>query len=128
MNREEFEVKVLLYIMIKSLEEISKVDEEMQEILEDFDAKIQWKLGDLRAYLVFGEGKVTGKLDEEIENPDVTLIMHDLTKAKMLLSGELDGTSAYMSGDLTIEGNLQITMQMTEITELIYDYMELIRE
>ena len=68
MIREEFELKVLLFIMTKSLEEISKVDEEMQEILEDFNAKIQWKLGDLRAYLLFEEGKVTGKLDEEIEN------------------------------------------------------------
>ena len=45
-----------------------------------------------------------------------------------MLSGELDGTSAYMSGDLTIDGNLQIAMRMNEVTEFILDYMELLQE
>ena len=43
MEKVEFQAKMMFYIMCKSLEENAKVDEELQEELEDFDGKIQWK-------------------------------------------------------------------------------------
>ena len=123
MDKEEFQVKIMFYIMLKSLDEIAKVDEELQDDLEDFEAKIQWKIGNFTGYQVFKDGKYSGVIDAEIEDPDVTLTIRDLNIAREFFSGELDGTAAYMSGDLQIEGNLQITMTYNSLAEYIMDYL-----
>lgn len=39
-----------------------------------------------------------------IDSPDVTLILTE-SNAAMMFTGQLDSTSAYMAGDLKIEGN-----------------------
>jgi putative sterol carrier protein len=39
-------------------------------------------------------------------------------------SGEIDPTSAYMSGNLSIEGNLQGAMNYGEILEMIRAFIE----
>ncbi len=127
MEKKEFQVKMIFYIMLKSLEEIAKVDEELQEELEDLEGTIQWKLGNIRGYQVIKDGKYSFKIDEEAEDPDVTLIMEDLELARQMLSGELDGTSAYMSGDLQLEGDLQLVMSYGPLAEYIQDYLEPIR-
>ena len=127
MEKKEFQVKMIFYIMLKSLEEIAKVDEELQEELEDLEGTIQWKLGNIRGYQVFKDGKYSFKIDEEAEDPDVTMIMEDIELARQMLSGELDGTSAYMSGDLQIEGDLQLVMSYGPLAEYIQDYLEPIR-
>ena len=124
MDKEEFQVKIMFYIMLKSLDEIAKVDEELQDDLEDFEAKIQWKIGNFTGYQVFKDGKYSGVIDAEIEDPDVTLTIRDLKIAREFFSGELDGTAAYMSGDLQIEGNLQLTMTYNSLAEYIRDYLE----
>jgi len=123
MDKKEFQVKILFYIMLKSLDEIAKVDEELQDDLEDFEAKIQWKIGDFRGYQVFKDGKYSGVIDDEIEDPDVTMTITDLEIAREFFSGELDGTAAFMSGDLQIEGNLQLTMTYSSLAEYIMDYL-----
>jgi hypothetical protein len=41
-----------------------------------------------------------------------------------ILSQEIDPTSAYMGGDLQIEGNLQDAVAFGEISELARDYIE----
>lgn len=127
MEKKEFQVKMIFYIMLKSLEEIAKVDEELQEELEDLEGTIQWKLGNIRGYQVIKDGKYSFKIDEEAEDPDVTMIMEDIELARQMLSGELDGTSAYMSGDLQIEGDLQLVMSYGPLAEYIQDYLEPIR-
>jgi putative sterol carrier protein len=124
MDKEQLQVKILFYIMLKSLEEVAKVDEDLQDELEDFEGKIQWEIGDFKGYQVFEDGKVIGIIDEELDDPDVTMIMEDLDQARNLFSGELDGTTAYMSGDLKIEGDMQIAMRIGTFTEFIMEYME----
>ncbi|MHA1271759.1 MAG: SCP2 sterol-binding domain-containing protein [Candidatus Helarchaeota archaeon] len=124
MDKEKLQVKALLYIMLKSLEEISKVDEDLQDELEDFEAVIGWKLADIVGYQVYKDERITGVIDELPKNPDVILIMEDLSKAAELLRGDLDGTSAYMSGDLKIEGDMQLAMKIGTFTEFIMDYLE----
>jgi putative sterol carrier protein len=75
--------------------------------VEGWNCKIQYDLGGeadvwfrIQA-LKFSSGK--GK----IENPDVILILSE-KNAAMMFTGQLDSTSAYMAGDLKIEGNSAI--------------------
>lgn len=117
-------MKILLYIMIESFKEIAKVDEDLQEELEEMDMRIQWKVADLNAYISFKEGKIEGELDKVIENPSVILMMPTYDTAQGLLTGKIDGTSAYMAGDLTIEGNLADAMEFTNLSEILMDYLE----
>jgi len=113
--------------MAKAFEEIAKVNEDFQEDLEDIEGTIQWNIGNIRAYLSFEEGKYSFVMDEEAEDPDVTMILEDIDFAQRFFSGEEDGTSAYMSGDLKIEGNLQLTMTYGSLAEYLQDYLALLR-
>ena len=127
MEKKELLVKMMFYIMVKSLEEIAKVDEDFREDLEDLEGTIQWKIGNIRAYQVIEDGKYSFVMDAEAEDPDVTMILEDIDFARQFFSGEVDGTSAYMSGDLKIEGDLQLTMSYGSLADYITDYLEPIR-
>ena len=127
MDKVEFQSKMMFFIMCKAIEEIAKVDEELQEEMEDFDGKIQWKIASYKGYQVFDEGKYSFVMDEEVDDPDLTMIIESAETAKGFFSGEVDGTSAYMSGDLKIEGDLQLAMSFGSLAEFITDYLEPIR-
>jgi len=127
MDKKEFQVKMMFYIMAKGFEEIAKVDEEFQEDLEDIEGIVQWNIGNIRAYLKFDEGKYSFEMDAEADDPDVTMILEDIEFARQFFSGEVDGTSAYMSGDLKIEGNLQLTMTYGSLAEYLGDYLKFLR-
>ena len=73
MDKKEFQVKMMFYIMAKGFEEIAKVDEEFQEDLEDIDGIVQWNIGNIRAYLKFDEGKYQ-YLIERFENTSNSLL------------------------------------------------------
>ena len=118
--KEILEIKVLLYFMGKGLEEISRTNEDFQDDFEDDEGIIQWKIGDnINMYMEISEGKFTAHLDEEHENPTVTLIVPDLKNAKGILRGDVDGNSAYMAGDLKIEGELPLSMKMGQAAEYL---------
>ena len=127
MEKKELQLKMMFYIMVKSLEEIAKVDEEFQEDMEDIEGIIQWKIGNIRAYQKFEEGKYSFVMDAEAEDPEVTMILEDIEFAQKFFNGEVDGTSAYMSGDLKIEGDLQLTMAYGSLADYITDYLEPMR-
>lgn len=127
MDKKEFQVKMMFYIMAKGFEEIAKIDEEFQEDLEDIEGIVQWNIGNIRAYLKFDEGKYSFVMDAEADDPDVTMILEDIDFAQRFFSGEEDGTSAYMSGDLKIEGNLQLTMTYGSLAEYLGDYLKFLR-
>ncbi len=127
MDKKEFQVKMMFYIMAKGFEEIAKVDEEFQEDLEDIDGIVQWNIGNIRAYLKFDEGKYSFEMDAEADDPDVTMILEDIDFAGRFFSGEEDATAAYMSGDLKIEGNLQLTMTYGSLAEYLGDYLKFLR-
>jgi putative sterol carrier protein len=118
--KDILEIKVLLYFMGKGLEEISRTNEDFQDDFEDDEGVIQWKIGDnINMYMEISEGKFAAHLDEEHENPTVTLIVPDLKNAKGILRGEVDGNSAYMAGDLKIEGELPLSMKMGQAAEYL---------
>ena len=124
MEKKELQVKMMVYIMAKSLEEIAKVDKELKEEFEELDGIIQWNIGNIRAYLKFKDGNYSFVMDEEAENPDVKMILEDIELAEKFFRGELDRISAFMSGELKIEGDLQLTMYYGSLIKYIEDYLE----
>ncbi len=120
--KEILQTKVLLYFMGKGLEEISRTNDEYKEDFEDYDAVIQWNIGEnIHMCLVIEAGQVTAHLDEVHNEPTVTFTVEDYSKAKEILTGATDGTSAYMSGDLKMVGDMQAGMKMGQVAEFLTD-------
>lgn len=110
--------------MFELFKQIAAENEDLREELEDMDIAIQMIVTDadakfwLKAHdgtLEFGEG--------EVENPSFTFSATKEVGAGMLF-GEVDATSAYMAGDITVEGNLQDAMAFQEIIELALEAYE----
>lgn len=76
-------------------------------VISDFDKKFWIRIKD--ADFNFGEG--------EIADASFTLKASMLTMAK-LIYGEMDPTSAYMAGDIAIEGNLQDALAFNDFLEI----------
>ncbi len=104
--------------------QVAEENEDLKEELEDMDITIQMNITDADAKfwlkakegtLEFGEG--------DVENPSFTFSAKKEIGAGMLF-GEVDATSAYMAGDITVEGNLQDAMAFQEIIELALEALE----
>ena len=104
--------------------QVAEENEDLKEELEDMDITIQMIITDadakywLKAHdgtLEFGEG--------DVENLSFTFSATKEVGAGMLF-GEVDATSAYMAGDITVEGNLQDAMAFQEIIELALEALE----
>ncbi|MFO8017593.1 MAG: SCP2 sterol-binding domain-containing protein [Promethearchaeia archaeon] len=105
-------------------EQVSQENEELAEELEDMDIIVQMVITDkdkkfwikaIEGNIEFGEG--------EVDNASFTFSCTMEVGAGMLF-GEVDATSAYMAGDITVEGNLQDAMAFQEIIELAMEAFE----
>ena len=111
----------IMELMKQASAEIDDLKEELEDIdlfigqmvVEDKDFKWWVKIGD--GVFDYGEG--------EGDDPSFTLSANWETMGG-LMSGEVDGTSAYMSGDLKIEGNLQDTMAYGEYLQFAAETLE----
>ncbi|KKN26006.1 hypothetical protein LCGC14_0878940, partial [marine sediment metagenome] len=83
--------------------ELEDMDIAIQMVITDADKKY-W-LSVKEGALDFGEG--------DVENPSFTM-SSTLEVGAGILMGEVDATSAYMAGDITVEGNLQDAMAFQE--------------
>jgi putative sterol carrier protein len=110
--------------MMEFFKQISKESEDLAEELEDMDITVQMILTDIdkkfwikatAGDLTYGEGTT--------ESPSFTFSAVKAVGAGMLF-GEVDATSAYMAGDITVEGNLQDAMAFQEIIELAMEALE----
>ena len=110
--------------VFKFFQSVSKENEDLAEELEDMDISVQQILTDVdkkywikaqNGEITFGEGAV--------DNPSFTFSCTMAVGAGMLF-GEVDATSAYMAGDITVEGNLQDAMAFQEIIELAMEAFE----
>lgn len=115
-----------LYEFVKQLAE---EEDELKEELEDIDTMVVQLIvsdADYKYWVKIGEGKLDYG-EGEGEDPSVTMSATGATWSG-LSSGELESTSAYMSGDLVIEGNLQDAIAYGEVLslaqELGADYFE----
>jgi len=104
-------------IMMKSLafiKQVSTENEDLKEELEDMDIAIQMVINDAdtKFWLSVKEGLLDFG-DGDVENPSFTM-SSTLEVGAGILMGEVDATSAYMAGDITVEGNLQDAMAFQE--------------
>ena len=111
------------------VKQLAEENEELKEELEDIDLMVvQLVITDIdyKYWVKIGDGKLDYG-EGEGEDPSVTMSATGATWAG-LTSGEIDSTSAYMSGDLVIEGNLQDAIAYGEVLglaqELGADYFE----
>lgn len=106
--------------------QLSVENEELQEELEDineFSAQIVISEPDFKCWIKLGGGKFEYG-EGEVDDPSYTLSCRQEIMGGMM-QGEIDSTSAYMAGDLTIEGNLQDAITYGEFLSLA---MELSRD
>ncbi|MBY8982934.1 MAG: SCP2 sterol-binding domain-containing protein [Candidatus Lokiarchaeota archaeon] len=87
--------------------QIANEMEDLKEELEDIEITVQIILTDVdkKYWIKAVEGKLSYG-DGEVENPSFTFSATKEIGIGMLF-GEVDATSAYMAGDITVEGNLQ---------------------
>jgi len=105
--------------MYEFVKQMAEESEDLKEELEDIDAMaVQLVVTDVnyKYWVKLGDGKIDYG-EGEAADPSVTMSATGATWAG-LSSGELDSTSAYMSGDLAIEGNLQDAIAYGEIVGL----------
>lgn len=115
-------------VLLEALKQLAQENEEIKEEVEDMDtiiAQFEWTDVNYKYWLKVGEGEVE-YAEGEAEDPSVTLKAIAEIWAS-LGSGELDSTSAYMSGDLEIEGNLQDAIAYGEINSLVSDVLRELR-
>lgn len=110
-------------LMYEFVKQVAEEDEDLKEELEDIDEMVVQIVvtdQDYKYYLTLGEGKFN-YAEGEAEDPSVTMSATQATWGG-LASGELDSTSAYMSGDLVIDGNLQDAIAYGEILGLAMEH------
>ena len=104
--------------------QIAEENEDLKEELEDMDIVIQMIITDRDAKFWLKAHDGTLEFDDGVtENPSFTFSATQEVGARMLF-GEVDATSAYMAGDITVEGNLQDAMAFQEIIELALEAFE----
>ena len=110
--------------MYEFIKQVSSENEDLAEEIEDMDIAIQTVLtdSDQKFWLKVQEGSLDYG-EGEVENPSFTMSSNLEVGAGILL-GEVDATSAYMAGDITVEGNLQDAMAFQEIVELSLEAFE----
>ncbi|MFX1314724.1 MAG: SCP2 sterol-binding domain-containing protein [Promethearchaeota archaeon] len=106
------------------IKQVSTENEDLKEELEDMDIAIQMVItdADYKFWLTVKEGDLDFG-DGEVENPSFTM-SSNLEVGAGIMMGEVDATSAYMAGDITVEGNLQDAMAFQEIIELALEAYE----
>ncbi|NHJ23408.1 MAG: hypothetical protein EAX89_02460 [Candidatus Lokiarchaeota archaeon] len=104
--------------------QIAEENDDLKEELEDMDIVIQAVVtdADYKFWLKAHDGTLEYG-DGDVDNPSFTFSANKEVGLGMLF-GEVDATSAYMAGDITVEGNLQDAMAFQEIIELALEAYE----
>ncbi|MFX0099632.1 MAG: SCP2 sterol-binding domain-containing protein [Candidatus Hodarchaeota archaeon] len=98
-------------------EELEDIDIVAQIILSDVDKKYWVKVADSK--IDYGEGAV--------DDASFTLTAN-LEKGSGILMGETDATSAYMAGEISVEGSLPDALSFQSVTELAMEIFEELTE
>ena len=112
-------------LLCEAFKQLAAENEDIKEEVEDMDLTVvqfEWSDVGYKYWVKFGEGQVDYG-EGEAEDPSVTMIAASPTWIG-LGSGEIDATSAYMAGDLQIEGNLQDAIAYGEINGMVGDVLK----
>ena len=110
--------------LLEFLKQVSKENDDLKEELEDMDIVVQMVISDKDAkfWLTAQNGAVDAGTGD-VDSPSFTFTA-SFEVAVGMMTGEVDATSAYMAGDITVEGNLQDAMAFQEILELAMEAYE----
>ncbi len=112
-------------ILAEALKQLAAENDELKEEVEDVEeiiVQFEYTDADYKYWVKVGEGSVDYG-EGEADEPAVTMKASGATWAG-LGSGELESTSAYMSGDLQIEGDLQAAITYGELNGIMRDILE----
>jgi len=111
-------------MVFEFFKQVAGENEDLKEELEDMDIVVQQVLTDVnrKFWLIAKDGKLDYG-EGDVDNPSFTFSCTMAVGAGMIY-GEVDATSAYMAGDITVEGNLQDAMAFQEIIELAIEAFE----
>jgi len=115
-------------VLCEAMKQLAQENEDIKEEVEDMDTivvQFVWTDVDYKYWVKVGEGNVDYG-EGEIDDPSVTMKAISTTWAGMG-AGEIDATSAYMSGDLQIEGNLQDAIAYGEINNMVGEVLSELR-
>ena len=106
--------------------ELSLEDEDLREEVEDADFCMQYVMTNEGQEFKFWIACRDEKLDFGMgEGTDVSVTMTaSAENIFAMFSGQADSTALYMSGDLTIDGNLQDAMAFGEIASIAAELLE----
>jgi putative sterol carrier protein len=111
--------------LLELVKQVAAEDEELKEELEDMDKIIGQMVvndKDFKYWLSSGDGEFEFG-EGDTNDPSFTMKANWETMGGMM-SGEVDGTAAYMSGDLVIEGNLQDVMGYAEFMRIAVEALQ----
>ena len=111
-----------MFRLVKALAEES---EDMKEEIDDMDEiKVGFAVTDKDFHfgVVMGDGKVE-VTEGALDDASVTLST-TMENWSGMLSGEVDATSLYMGGDLSIDGNLQDAIAFGEVLNIMQEELE----
>ncbi len=104
--------------------QVAEENDDLKDELADMDIEVQQKISDVgKDFWIKASGGVITYGEGAAASPSFTFTATMKTAAGMLF-GEVDATSAYMAGDITVEGNLQDAMAFQEIIELAMEAFE----
>ncbi len=84
---------------------------------DDLEATFQFKIdGDDNFYISIADENCAAAVGEH-DDPDITMIM-DVDTLKAIVSGELDGMQAFMTGRLQAEGDVMLGTQIGQLFDL----------
>ncbi|MFX1307983.1 MAG: SCP2 sterol-binding domain-containing protein [Promethearchaeota archaeon] len=115
-------------VLCEAMKQLAQENEDIKEEVEDMDTIVVqfiWTDVDYHYWVKVGEGNVEYG-EGDVEDPSVTMKATSATWAGMG-AGEIDATSAYMSGDLQIEGNLQDAIAYGEINNMVGEVLSELR-
>lgn len=111
--------------LLELVKQVAAEDEELKEELEDMDKIIGQMVvndKDFKYWLSSGDGEFEFG-EGDTDDPSFTMKANWETMGGMM-AGEVDGTAAYMSGDLVIEGNLQDVMGYAEFMRIAVEALQ----
>jgi putative sterol carrier protein len=103
--------------------QISNNTEDIQDEVEGFDRTFLYKINGRPVAWLIIKDKRFEMGSGDIEGPDITLDMSEQVAIGMF-SGQVDPTSAYMSGDLKVDGIINDAIVLQNILNLVHEEME----
>jgi len=86
---------------------VNKAVEELSAKIEgDFDGSAKFVIGDEGAVIIDSSGVRASDDDAEVT------LTADVETFQSILSGDLNPTAAYMSGQLSVEGDISVAMKL----------------